>query len=1067
MWGGLHFFVSIETLVSFTIPSSLCHDGAISGTSNSEDSALTVKRAGNPTVRRLHFTRERRLTPVFALPNATLFLQVLFSSGNRVHLMTPWCKEDTATILKSFGWVSFLADARRISVAPGSSQFSFSSLGVDPADYTRTVLVIDDALRWSNATALQLIEVCHTNEGKDAADSMELLYALSRCIFFSEWYLRYPSSSIASCVALSNTTVFAFCRFFLEGTDTEASLMQLISSHGGRIVHTATEATHILALPPPPAQRAGSSSTTSSSASFSTSSSGDESESEGEEESGSLVDSTDTDTSDGRSDGHGSVSRHKGKERPVGDSKASCSSFGARVLETCATSPPSALRSRAAAQLTSVETPMGPNTALQAVTVTVPWVYRCIRALRLVPIDCAPGSAGPNVCGKEVREQIDPVDNSKAELASKTGTLLCALLPPPDARPLLWTTLHSIASQHGYDTTALVQSAKPGPSSKTVTAACVLEALTSPIYSDVVEVRLQPLPVTGKSADGLPTSSRSRGTPVTRHTLDSLKLSSASSELGRIGLHRFERRRDKEAVFAHLQLIASQFLYSFDYVQQRKLQALRCHAGTQTSGARHASMGTMTEGQQPVATPLEPEDDAELAKSKETAAAATSDFGFKGCKVTPAARALESKAAESITSNAAGAVGEVEWRHHLSNVEGKMLVSHVHAGTVNGKEVNERLWDGGQSISGADDGETSMKITRAAEAQAMEHAVKTEGLTTMKEDNLRGIAPPSSNILAGTSHDEPVPARPPLAPSFSKPPSSLLPLPLMPKAVEVGPGKVDALPGGFTACFIPTSVLTADQQFDFYAFLCSLPLFNTAELGNSVVRVTDGVRCQFANHKGAKDFLRIDFIEFLSLHLPIYPVLNDSVGLEDLQRTVMDFPFLPLPAAPEVSQEEAQSLWTAPPAPEPTTLLSTQSTAARTLYPSEGDTEPHRRGSDPLSVPPKSPSRRGRDSASTSSSGKRLKRSETLDGNPSKRSREDDSAKETPPSTDHYRHRDRPRSDHHSGSSSRRVESTSSSSHHHRHYHHRGDRHRSPREDSDRDSRSDVHHRLHSRRDRR
>ncbi|GET89122.1 hypothetical protein, conserved [Leishmania tarentolae] len=1076
MWGGLHFFVSIETLVSFAIPSSLCDNGAKSMAAETGDKACAVKRAGNPTVRRLHFTRERRLTSVFAFPNATLFLQVLFSSGNKVHLMTPWDKEDTTTILKSFGWVNFLADARRVSVVPGSKQFSFSSLGVDLSDYTRTVLVVEDASRWSSATSMQLMEVCHTRERQDVADSMELLYALSRCILFSEWYLRYPSSSIASCAALSNTTIFAFCRFFLDGAAGDVDLMQLICYHGGRVVHTASEATHVLVLPSSPTESDASSSTSSSSASSSTSS-GDHSGSESEELD-SCAHSTNTDTSD--EDGEGSTSSvpQKKGEGSAGESNAPHASFVAAALGTMGTSslPPSrpstATLKRPAPdsncetlastnQSSSMMSSAATNGSPQPAIVTRTWVYRCIRALRLIPLDCTPATSPPCADEEEGHRKGKPDGGDIAEVTRTTGALLCALLPPADARPLLWTTLQSIASQHGYDTAALVHTTPTASPLKAVTAACVLEALTSPVYSDMVEVRLQPPLVAGKPTDTSLAASRSRGVPVTRRTLDSLKLSTASSELGRIALHRFERRRDKEAVFAHLQLIASQFLYSFDYVQRQRSQLLHCHAGTQTSGVRRAFMGTMTEAQWATSSRLLPTEEEVLVGEKGMTAAVTGDAKLK--EREPAS-SWAMTAAPS-TSDAAGAVDEKEWRHHLRNVEGKLLVSHVHTSERSDKEP-KHFSDTSPCSQCVSDADVCAKAVRAPAMGHIEYAEKTEIATAMIEEGLNLAPPYSPKIASETSREQTLPARPPSAPSLLKPPSSLLPLPATAKPIHNGCGGANASLAEFTACLIPTSVLTTDQQCDFYAFLRSLPLFDSAELGNSVMRVADGVRCQFADHKGAKDFLRIEFIEFLSLHLPIYPALDDSIDVEDLHKTIMDFPFLPPLTAAEVSQEEGNSLWTAPAPPEAPAFASPPATFPGTVYPSETGRRPLRRSPSPPSVKPKSPTNRGRDAMAASRAVPQAPRSDLRPESRRKRDRSDKSTEEPSlPAVDHsFSHRYR--RDRHRSSPSRHAESVPFSHRRHRDDD-RGDRHRLLRDKSVRDSRSSGHHRQRSRRERR
>ncbi|KAG5477156.1 hypothetical protein LSCM4_04373 [Leishmania orientalis] len=1064
MWGRLEFFVSIEALVSFAIPPSLSHDGAASTTPGSSVETSTVKRAGNPTVRRLHFTQERRLTPVFSFPNATLFLQVLFSTGNKVHLMTPWDKEDTTTILKSFAWVGFLADARRVSVAPGSSQFSFSSLSVDPADYTRTVLVVDDASRWSSATALQLIEVRHTREGQDKAASMELLYALSRCILFSEWYLRYPSSSIASCAALSSTTVFAFCRFFIDSPAPEADLMQLICFHGGRIVHTATEATHILVLPPPPAEHDALSSTSSSSTASSSTSSDDGSGSEGDG-THSLVDSTDTETSEEEGESGTSSPHQRSGERSA--DKSDVRPFAATPQRALAESGLEA--PAAATQSSSVASPVT-NSAFQPAMVTVSWVHRCVRALRLVPLDDALGPAATSPGVEEEQGQEGRSEGaSKAEVARTTGTLLCALLPPADARPLLWTTLHAIASQHGYDTAALVQHAGKASPLKTVTAASVLEALTSHVYNDVVEVRLQPLSGSGRPTDASTSSSRARGAPVTRRTLDSLKLSTAASELSRIALHRCERRRDKEAVFSHLQLIASQFLYSFQYVLRQQSQALHCDAGTQTSGVRRAFTGTMTDAQQQQqpASVLLPADEEEPAGAKETAAAVTSDAQRQRLKQPSLpATATATNAAEAITSDVVGAVDEEEWRHHLRNVEGKPLMSHVHTKQEGKEETKWRVTDGGRSSRSVAAAELSTKAVQTPRTQVIESTEKTMPRATVTEEDFMAAPPCSPEILAEVFRGEPPPFRPPLAPSLFKPSSSLLPPPPMAKSTNEGIGRADASLTEFTACFIPTSVLTADQQGDFYAFLCSLPLFDSAELGNSVVRVADGVRCQFANHKGAKDFLRIEFIEFLSLRLSIFPAPEDSLDVEDLQKTIMSFPLLPPSTAPEVTQEEARSLWTAPVPPKATAFASQASARPRAAYPMDGHPHPRNSEPGPQSAHPRAPEKRESDPACVFRGGPHIPRRDSHAGSRRKRNRDDDRAEELPPPADDCRYRDRYGGVRHRRSGSRHVEA-SSSSHRRHHGDDRSDRHGLLRDDSDHGSRNNGHHRSRIRHERR
>ncbi|KAL7706387.1 hypothetical protein N2W54_007229 [Lotmaria passim] len=922
MWGGIDFFVSLETLMSASVPPDFPSEAAAFSSGKSRNETEPLRLPGNPTVRCFEFSAERRRTPLFVYPNATLFLQVLCSSGNRVHLLTPWSKEDTTAILKGSEWVGFLKDARRVACVPGSSVYSFASLGIEPDAYVRTVLVVDDATRWSGATTLQLIEVQHTREGVAAFHSMELLFALSRCILFSEWLLRYPGSSIASCVALCNTTLFSFCRFFFLGEVVDAGLMLLVSFHGGRVVKTEAEATHVVVLPAPaPEPTSSSSSSTASSGSAASSSSSDGSESSSEDEEGeegeSAVDSSSSSSSE--------RAEEKWEKRPrsaaaVSSSTSAAAAAAAAGLHEDPTAPPppsSGPSVKSAAPSPSSRLPPSGTATTESSTVaalfpsmlvvTPEWIYRSVRALRIVPLDVddATGDVDAALGANEEADVLSTTEEAEkrraaraahAAAARKSRLLLCCLLPPPDARPLIWTTFLSIARQNHYDTLCFSAAVNHGPSNSSSsgggnegpqppTAAAVLESLTSPSLKDVVEVRLLSSVLAAKPASGggggggaasAASSARARGAVVTRAALGTLKLSAASTELSRIALSRFERRRDKDAVFSHLQLVESQFLYSYEFVQRRRMQELHREAGTQTSGPRHASVGVMTDA----------------------ATADTAAVEEKRKTPSPSSTAVTTGSAE-----VAGSVDAEEWRHHLKNVEGKLLSRHdappadgeikqedhyeEEAKTTN---VNQKSSEKLDTMAGKGDQSNSDGAPQRDEAAA---SATTSVNTSVTAQSSSLFSQPPPWPQGGNSIFQAAPLFPPPMESGS---SSLLysarPFNAVPLSSETR----------YTACFIPTSALTQEQQDDFFVELRSYPIFSSLELGNNVVRLADGVKCEFASHKAAEDFHRIDFIEFLSLHLPIYPYFEDPVEA-------------PLPQPHHHhhhQQEQAHSLWTTP-----------------------------------------------------------------------------------------------------------------------------------------------------------
>ncbi|KPA79428.1 hypothetical protein ABB37_05268 [Leptomonas pyrrhocoris] len=912
MWGGIDFFVSLEVLMSASIPPAFPPAASTGSSVKQPPEAKSAHFPGNPTIRRLEFSEERRLTPMFVYPNATLFLQVVCSSGNRVHLMTPWSKEDTTTILKSSEWVSFLKDARRVSLVPGTTEYSFASLGIDPDAYVRTVLVVDDASRWSSATALQLIEVQHNREGVEAFHSMELLYALSRCILFSEWLLRYPSSSIASCVALCNTALFAYCRFFFKGDVVDTALMLLVSFHGGRVVKSEEEATYVVVLPPPEREP---SSASSSSVSSSTEDS-NEGDSDGSGSSSDDDDDDEEEEEEGKRSGNDSV-------KPPGEETTSTAppppSQQVNLTEDPTAPPPASSASPTAQEekpsTSSVNTPAAAATGQTrtaplpawVLVVTPQWVYRCVRALRLVPlVDIDdPGNSGD--VGTDVRADEEATNtqgdndeiNAVTAAAHKTRLLLCCLLPPSDARPLIWTTFQSIARQHHYDTACLLFASSDDTSTSASlsealhlpTAASVLEALTAPSLRDVVEVRLLSATPAAKSAGGgaPPSSARSRGVVVTRAALGTLKVSAASAELGRIALNRCERRRDKEAVFAHLQLIASQFLYSYEFVQRKRMQETHREAGSQTSGPLHASVGIMTEA--------DAEDVADVEKAKEVPATAASPAPLTS------------------TAEDAGSVDAEEWRHHLKNVEGKLLSRHEGSPADTEAERADKKDDApGSSVQ--DDGEGR----RGEEVSAEQSTASplTQGASLLHRPPTR---PQGANSIFQA------------APLFASPlesgAHSLYPL----RPFNAMPLSSESL---YTSCYIPTTSLTEDQRADFFVELRSYPIFSSRELGNNVVRLPDGVKCEFTSHKAAEDFRRIDYIEFLSLHLPIYPYFGEAADRQEESLLPPPPPPLqppqqsqhphevdsPLQSALSASNtaQQAQSLWTTPETASPESL---------------------------------------------------------------------------------------------------------------------------------------------------
>jgi hypothetical protein len=906
MWGGIDFFVSLEALMTASIPSDVLPDRATASTPVQPQRSDDFSHfPGNPMVRRLEFSAERRLTPMFVYPNATLFLQVLCSTGNRVHLMTPWSKDDTTTILKSSEWVSFLKDARRIALVPGTSQFSFASLGIDPDAYVRTVLVVDDASRWGGVTALQLIEVQHSRDGVAAFHSMELLYALSRCILLSEWLLRYPSSCIASCVALCNTTLFSYCRFFFQGSVVDTNLMLLVTFHGGRVAKTEEEATHVVVLPPPPASEPSSASSSSGS------SSSDDDDDDDSLESGSSGGSNDVmsavDSSDAEeiredkeevktSTGAAAVVENVATERPP-EAPPPDAQGGPTVPQ--APPPSSTGQVRTTARVTTAVTvSLAPSssTSSSLLTVTPAWIYRCIRALRVVPLDeeSERDSTSATLPVKDEEEGNTRDDgsateaaNRRAEAARKTKLLLCCLLPPSDARPLLWTTFQSIARQHHYSTACFCPRSEAGSTTAvdsplSLTAISVMEVLTGTSLKDVVEVRLLPVTpaATTKSAGHTSLSSaRSRAVAVTRDNVSTLRVSSATAELSRVALNRRERRRDKDAVFAHLQLIATQFLYSYEFVQRRRAQEARKVDGTQTGGVTRASAGVTTEN---VATTACDEADVETATSAD--------------RMSPPSTAAATAAAE-----ATGSAEEKEWRHHLRNVEGRLLSRHEQQqGQQSSAEGNEDVRERDKA-TGKDEEGSCDRTTASPAAQ---------GASLFRPPPLP--SQPQPPAPGGTSIFTSAPFLPTVVANAVSPFNPLRPLSTVPLSSEAR----------YMSCFIPTTALTTEQQDEFFAELRSFPIFSSPELGNNVVRLPDGAKCEFASHKAAEDFHRIDYVEFFSLHLPIYPYFEETTDRPEeasssplltaqQPQQEMGFPLRPVPSAFGTAQQ-AQSLWTQP-----------------------------------------------------------------------------------------------------------------------------------------------------------
>lgn len=593
MWGGLHFFISIEALVSVVFI----------------DAADLEGRAGRP-YQKVIKTPDKSLLGVTAYPNTNLFLKTLRATGNSIHIISPWSRQYTGRILSIVDLALYAVDIRTIKPIPGLDCLTLSSIECDVSWYANSVLVVTDCGQWHPMLAPQVVVVDHAANARRsgqytvtpqaAALSMELLSALCRCLTLAEWRVRYPGTAVSCCTALSTATLFSFCRFYVPPSLMSSRLGLLLNTHGATITNSEREATHVL-------HKVGGGSSLSSEQSSSATQS-NSSDSEG------LINSSSSDV--GSSDNEEKSATFPGAVNPRGCTRlplsASPVGLGPAVNTTTITaedggSPRGTERlSEPFAQpheLCPAASKIPATRNTYAVQVTEEWVDQCCSALRLLPV-------------------VPPTQMELAEFMRTTGALLAAILPPEDAKPLTFAQFAALAAVHQYDVSLL--SGTISETQQQLTTYFGETVRSKPMVLDECTGQLTP-----------PLSVQRRDANVI------------------LCLCRYERKRDRDAVVSHLQLIASQFTYSLDNAVKEHRKRHSQPAGTQTCSPLHATVAVGTEQASMV-----PET-AEKSPIKQ-----------------PAPRPLPpvTEVEDASNSTAAGTNDE-EWRLHLKNVEGKMLRS--------------------------------------------------------------------------------------------------------------------------------------------------------------------------------------------------------------------------------------------------------------------------------------------------------------------------------------------------------------------------------------------------------
>ncbi|CAD2217157.1 hypothetical protein AGDE_12529 [Angomonas deanei] len=235
---GIHFYVSIDVLVSFSI-SATAEIDQLPG----KISRKTLKVESGETV------------TITTMPHAELFIHTLHASGAQVHVYGNWSTHNLHLILKLFHWSKHVQDTRSLQLLPGLKRLNLFCVGCLAAEVHNSVVVAPVKEEWHESQR-QLVVVDHDSthswQHTSVEDehiplhSLDLLYALSRCIGLAEWRLRYPLTPLVCCDAILSSTVLHYCRFFVSKEAWEISLVLQIAAAGGVLVEEAADATHIV-----------------------------------------------------------------------------------------------------------------------------------------------------------------------------------------------------------------------------------------------------------------------------------------------------------------------------------------------------------------------------------------------------------------------------------------------------------------------------------------------------------------------------------------------------------------------------------------------------------------------------------------------------------------------------------------------------------------------------------------------------------------------------------------------------------------------------------------------------
>ncbi|ORC91846.1 repressor activator protein 1 [Trypanosoma theileri] len=445
-WCGVHFFVSVDVLLTFETVKLSDLEG----------------RPGHPQ-RRIALV-EGRAVPVTSYPAATLFLETLRASGNAVSVVAPWAPAVTASILRLFGWDAYGTCPLRPE--PGLDAYRLSSVGCHVEAYGRAVVVVPAREKWDAALWPQTVEVRHA-AGQPAA-SLALVRALSSCLRLAECRVRLPHTAVAAGAALTRAQLFAPYRFCIADTVAEVSRVALlINEHGGSLVTRCEDATHYVVPDPDTAllctlqkprlstshrERSSSSSTSTSSSNTSVDSSIENEDesilSDGEGENEIWVDDEEGEDA-GNVDSplaqmDQTVTLHeeetsntttnndnKNKTKKKDNNLGSHLPVLPDISENQRASVSGASTGGLKMTTTTTTTSSSSSQTVTASTVTTRWLKDCVDGLLVYP--------------PQVAHTSD--DSSQWNISV---LLLAVLLPPPDAEPISLSQINSIAEHYGF-----------------------------------------------------------------------------------------------------------------------------------------------------------------------------------------------------------------------------------------------------------------------------------------------------------------------------------------------------------------------------------------------------------------------------------------------------------------------------------------------------------------------------------------------------------------------------------------------------------------------------------------